>query len=263
MCTQCSVGCVNGTCRKDNGHCIDGCKATFFGKLCDKSCSANCQTDICDRDTGICEGGCMNANFHDSKCKGPKTNTLFDFWRMVWQEKSGKIVMLTNLIENEKPKCDQYWPDVGQEKDFGSLRVTVENEKEYAFFFERTLQLTNKKTKETRKILQFHFTMWTDHGTPDPVQLMLFHRNVKDAKTDLTGPPVIHCAAGIGRTGTFIALDTLHEYGDKTGKIDVFEYVIKMRKDRMNMIQTLVMYVCFRYYVINDSIYIDELYTAS
>ncbi|KAJ8310249.1 hypothetical protein KUTeg_012114 [Tegillarca granosa] len=82
--------------------------------------------------------------------------------------------------------------------------------------------------------------MWPDHGTPDPVQLMLFHRKVKEVDTALTGPPVVHCAAGIGRTGTFIALDTLHDYGDKTGKIDVFEYVIKMRKDRMNMIQTLV-----------------------
>ncbi|KAJ8310248.1 hypothetical protein KUTeg_012113 [Tegillarca granosa] len=95
------------------------------------------------------------------------------------------------------------------------------------------------KTKETRHILQFHFTTWPDHGTPDPVQLMLFHRQVKDVKTDLNGPPIVHCAAGIGRTGTFIALDTLHDYGDKTGRIDVFEYVMKMRKDRMNMIQTL------------------------
>lgn len=72
---------------------------------------------------------------------------------------------------------------------------------------------------------------------------MLFHRKVKEVDTALTGPPVVHCAAGIGRTGTFIALDTLHDYGDKTGKIDVFEYVIKMRKDRMNMIQTLEQYV--------------------
>ncbi|KAJ8309677.1 hypothetical protein KUTeg_011542 [Tegillarca granosa] len=104
-----------------------------------------------------------------------------------------------------------------------------------------------EQTKETRHILQFHFTTWPDHGTPDPVQLMLFHRQVKDAKTDLNGPPIVHCAAGIGRTGTFIALDTLHDYGDKTGRIDVFEYVMKMRKDRMNMIQTLIHYVYFIY----------------
>lgn len=213
----------------------------------------------------------INANYIDGvevrhayiATQGPKTNTLFDFWKMVWQEKAGKIVMLTNLIENEKPKCEKYWPDEGQVKEFGSFKVSMTSEKEHSFFFERCMKLTNKKTKEPRHILQFHFTTWPDHGTPDPVQLMLFHRQVKDAKTDLNGPPIVHCAAGIGRTGTFIALDTLHDYGDKTGRIDVFEYVMKMRKDRMNMIQTLDQYVVLHEALLESFQYIGRSLTRT
>ncbi|KAJ8321776.1 hypothetical protein KUTeg_000247 [Tegillarca granosa] len=142
----------------------------------------------------------VNKKAHYVATQGPRQNTIDDFWRMIWQIKCGKIVMLTNLIENGK-------------------------------------------TGEIRNINHFHFTAWPDHGTPDPIQLMLFHRRYMEIESDQSGPPVIHCSAGIGRTGTFIALDALYKEGQKTREIDVYRYVHIMRENRMNMIQTKEQYV--------------------
>ncbi|XP_021350117.1 receptor-type tyrosine-protein phosphatase U-like [Mizuhopecten yessoensis] len=113
----------------------------------------------------------------------------------------------------------------------------------YAFYVIRDISITHKKTKEERQVHQFHFTKWPDHGTPDTLELVLFGRRVTSYKTQLTGQMIVHCSAGIGRTGTFIGLNALLTHGKNTGKVDIPRYVGTMRNGRMNMIQTYEQYI--------------------
>ncbi|XP_069125795.1 receptor-type tyrosine-protein phosphatase epsilon-like [Argopecten irradians] len=193
----------------------------------------------------------INANYIDSVTKsaeyiatqGPRPGTVNDFWRMIWQLNTGKIVMLTNLIEGGRPKCDKYWPDEGQPLTTTNFNIILDRERSYAFYIIRDLTVTEKKTKTVRQIHQFHYTTWPDHGTPDPNELIVFHQRVKNYEARLTGKMVVHCSAGIGRTGTFLALDALLDYGKETGNVDVLQYVKTMRKDRVNMVQTAEQYI--------------------
>ncbi|XP_033729637.1 receptor-type tyrosine-protein phosphatase T-like [Pecten maximus] len=193
----------------------------------------------------------INANYIDSVTKpaeyvatqGPRPGTVNDFWRMIWQLTTGKIVMLTNLIEGGRAKCDKYWPDEGEPLITPHFSIILDRERSYAFYVIRDLTVTEKKTKSVRQIHQFHYTTWPDHGTPDPNELVVFHRRVMNYSTVLTGKMVVHCSAGIGRTGTFLALDALLEYGKECGSIDVMQYIKTMRKDRINMVQTVEQYI--------------------
>ncbi|XP_062605502.1 receptor-type tyrosine-protein phosphatase T-like [Saccostrea cucullata] len=192
----------------------------------------------------------INANFI-SDCKGenryiaaqgPRDNTLRDFWRMIWQEDIKDIVMLTNIVENGKNKCTQYWPDKGKSMQIGLCNISLREETVYAFHTLRKLSVERKEPPSKRIITQFHYTAWPDHGTPQEVELVQFHRFVsRRIHTDV--PLLVHCSAGVGRTGTFIGLDSLLTQGRETGRINVFEFVKQMRESRMTMVQTPEQYV--------------------
>ncbi|KAJ8305552.1 hypothetical protein KUTeg_016097 [Tegillarca granosa] len=139
-------------------------------------------------------------------------------------------------------KCAKYWLPQGINMKISNYIVTVDEEQEYAFFAIRKLKLVNTEVKKTRRVVHFHFTMWPDHGTPDPLQSALFQRHVTKETSKQTGPMVVHCSAGLGRTGTFIGLDALLRRGWKTGFVDIFEYVKQMRHNRLNMVQTADQY---------------------
>ncbi|XP_060083065.1 receptor-type tyrosine-protein phosphatase kappa-like [Ylistrum balloti] len=193
----------------------------------------------------------INANYIDSveerkvyvATQAPKQNSADDFWRMVWILNSGKIVMLTNLVEGGKEKCVKYWPDEGDPMTTQTFDITLQRERDYAYHVVRSITLIERKSKEKREIQQFHFTNWPDHGTPNTLEFVLFHRRVKLHRTVLPGQMVIHCSAGIGRTGMFIALDALLDFGKKYDRINVRHFVNKMMKDRMNMIHTVEQYI--------------------
>ncbi|XP_062578851.1 receptor-type tyrosine-protein phosphatase gamma-like [Saccostrea cucullata] len=192
----------------------------------------------------------INANYiKDNKgdaayiaAQGPKNNTLTDFWRMIWQEKVKDIVMLTNLVENGKNKCTQYWPTKDKAMNVGPCEVSLLEEKTYAFYIVRKLSVQRKNTKERRELTHFHYTAWPDHGTPEEIGLIHFHNAVTKGKhpDDIL---LVHCSAGVGRTGTFIGLDSLLRQGRETGRINVFDYVKQMREDRMTMVQTPEQYI--------------------
>ncbi|XP_069117582.1 receptor-type tyrosine-protein phosphatase epsilon-like isoform X2 [Argopecten irradians] len=175
--------------------------------------------------------------------QGPLRSTIDDFWRMTWILNCGKIVMLTNLVEGQKEKCAKYWPDEGDPISTKTFQITLNRERHYASQVVRNITITDRKSKETREITQLHFTSWPDHGTPNALELVLFHRRVKLCHTRLPGQMVIHCSGGVDRTGLFIALDALLDFGRKHQHINIRSYVNKMRKNRMNMIQTVDNYV--------------------
>lgn len=192
----------------------------------------------------------VNANFMDGYSRkqmyiasqGPNKVMIRDFWRMVWQHRVSKIVMLTNLIEACKKKCEQYWPDEGTQK-YGDLSVFIVNTTKYSDFVIRTFELS-KENENSRIVIQFHFTTWSDHGAPTyPTTLLAFRRKVINFKPEDTAPILSHCSAGIGRTGTFIAMNYLLEQAQAEGVVDVLKCAQQMRINRVNMIQTLEQYV--------------------
>ncbi|CAC5388871.1 Tyrosine-protein phosphatase 2,Tyrosine-protein phosphatase corkscrew,Tyrosine-protein phosphatase non-receptor type 6 [Mytilus coruscus] len=175
----------------------------------------------------------------------PKMVTIRDFWHMIWQENVGKIVMVTQLEENKKKKCERYWPEtVNEPMVVDNYIVTMKEYRKHTVYVYRLLTVSNKNVKNVkeREIHHFHFTEWPDHGVPDSIKVVNFYRKVKSKACDQLGPMVVHCSAGIGRTGTFIAIDALYENGKKVGYINVMECIQMMRKDRMNMVQTYEQY---------------------
>ncbi|XP_056003710.1 receptor-type tyrosine-protein phosphatase T-like [Ostrea edulis] len=174
--------------------------------------------------------------------QGPKKTTIKDFWRMMWQGNIKTVVMLTNIVENGKNKCSRYWPDKDQPLCIGPCTVTLSEEVVYSFYVVRRLCVQNKEALRKRTITQYHYTAWPDHGTPEEVSLIQFHRAVLKTH-QRRSPLLVHCSAGVGRTGTFIALDTLLEEGRKSGEVNVLEFVKSMREDRMTMVQTVEQYV--------------------
>ncbi|XP_061170765.1 receptor-type tyrosine-protein phosphatase alpha-like [Saccostrea echinata] len=157
---------------------------------------------------------------------------------MVWQEDVFVIVCLTNLKEGGKNKCAQYWPAIYDKIQTGSIKIRNLEERIYANYTERRFKVQNDLEKKDREVLMFHYTRWPDHGVPDPLNLVVFHRQVmKKSPQNLGKYTLVHCSAGVGRTGTYIALDALYREGERNGKVNVPMYVRTMRKDRMNMIQ--------------------------
>ncbi|XP_056002719.1 receptor-type tyrosine-protein phosphatase mu-like isoform X1 [Ostrea edulis] len=174
--------------------------------------------------------------------QGPKKTTLKDFWRMMWQGNIKTVVMLTNIVENGKNKCSIYWADKDEPLCIGPCTVTLSEEVVYSFYVVRKLCVQNKEVIRKRTITQYHYTAWPDHGTPEEISLNQFHRAVLKTH-QRRSPLLVHCSAGVGRTGTFIALDTLLEEGRRSGEVDVLEFVKSMREDRMTMVQTVEQYV--------------------
>uniref|UniRef100_K1R1S9 protein-tyrosine-phosphatase n=1 Tax=Magallana gigas TaxID=29159 RepID=K1R1S9_MAGGI len=204
------------------------------------------------RGSGEASSDYINANFISSTdsenqyiaSQGPKQNTLNDFWTMIWQENVSQIVMLTNLKEGVKIKCTHYWPEETRARLYGNIVIKNVEEKQYAFYIIRKLTVSHKEQNKSRIVTQYHYTTWPDHGTPDPLSLVVFHSHVMRTMTNRNKSQIlVHCSAGIGRTGTYIALDALYKAGKASGKINVAEFVKIMRANRMNMVQTYEQYM--------------------
>ncbi|XP_071118633.1 receptor-type tyrosine-protein phosphatase alpha-like [Haliotis cracherodii] len=175
--------------------------------------------------------------------QAPNKKTVGDFWRMIWEHSCSAVVMLTGLVEETKVKCEQYWPVDGV-MDFGLFTVEVEVTQIRANFTMRHMKVTSKATGESRTVIQFHFTSWPDHGVPDTLALASYIWLVRQTVAGRNGPLLVHCSAGIGRTGTYIAVDSLIDQAREEGVVDVLGYVSVMRGQRKNMIQTAAQYEC-------------------
>uniref|UniRef100_A0A4W3JKV4 protein-tyrosine-phosphatase n=1 Tax=Callorhinchus milii TaxID=7868 RepID=A0A4W3JKV4_CALMI len=192
----------------------------------------------------------INANYIDGyhrprhyiATQGPMQETVKDFWRMIWQENSASIVMVTNLVEVGRVKCCRYWPD--DTEVYGDIKVTLVETEPLAEYVIRTFTVQKKVNHEIREIRQFHFTSWPDHGVPCyATGLLGFVRQVKFLNPSDVGPLVVHCSAGAGRTGCFIAIDIMLDMAESEGVVDVYNCVRELRSQRVNMVQTEEQYV--------------------
>uniref|UniRef100_A0A2C9KWW3 Protein-tyrosine-phosphatase n=1 Tax=Biomphalaria glabrata TaxID=6526 RepID=A0A2C9KWW3_BIOGL len=158
---------------------------------------------------------------------------------MLWEQKVEVVVMLTKLVEHARFRCEKYWSDSG-ETMFGAFQVSLVSAQSYTDYTIRTFKL--QKNQERRHVVQFQFTSWPDKGIPDsPWALVDFQRRVSALKT--TSLPVVHCSAGVGRTGTYIALQNIVNQAMTTGHMDFFNTVVRLREDRTHMVQTAEQYV--------------------
>nr|XP_011451000.2 receptor-type tyrosine-protein phosphatase kappa isoform X5 [Crassostrea gigas] len=174
--------------------------------------------------------------------QGPTKTTMDDIWRMVWQEKSRTVIMLTNPTETGKKKCEQYWPEPNETKDYAGIKVKFVSVESHPDFSIRTFHI--QKDGENRTIKQFHYTTWPDHGVPKfGHSLLLMRQKIRTYDPLNNGPPIVHCSAGVGRTGTYIAVDVNLEQAKHEGIIDVHNFVQLMRTQRVNMVQTLEQYI--------------------
>ncbi|XP_064190677.1 protein tyrosine phosphatase receptor type Db isoform X14 [Anguilla rostrata] len=200
---------------------------------------------------GIPGSDYINANYVDGYRKqnayiatqGSLPESFGDFWRMIWEQHTANIVMMTKLEERSRVKCDQYWPTRGTET-YGLIQVTLLDTVELATYCVRTFALYKNGSSEKREVRQFQFTAWPDHGVPEhPTPFLAFLRRVKACNPPDAGPMVVHCSAGVGRTGCFIVIDAMLERIKHEKTVDIYGHVTLMRSQRNYMVQTEDQYI--------------------
>uniref|UniRef100_A0A7N8WT85 protein-tyrosine-phosphatase n=1 Tax=Mastacembelus armatus TaxID=205130 RepID=A0A7N8WT85_9TELE len=178
--------------------------------------------------------------------QGPLPGTKDDFWKMVWEQNVHNIVMVTQCVEKGRVKCDHYWPFDQDPLYYGDLIVQMLSESVLPEWTIREFSICSEEQLNfTRLVRQFHYTVWPDHGVPETTQsLIQFVRTVRDYvnRTPGSGPTVVHCSAGVGRTGTFIVLDRVLQQLDTKDTVDIYGSVFDLRLHRSHMVQTECQY---------------------
>ncbi|XP_010878660.3 tyrosine-protein phosphatase non-receptor type 2a [Esox lucius] len=179
--------------------------------------------------------------------QGPLRNTCGHFWLMIWEQNSKAVIMLNRVIEKGSEKCAQYWPtDEDHSVSFTDTGfvVTLVKEEDMSYYTIRLLELRHTETGETREIYHFHYTTWPDFGVPEsPASFLNFLVKVRESGSLEVehGPAVVHCSAGIGRSGTFSLVDScliLMSKRKDPSSVDIQKVLLDMREYRMGLIQT-------------------------
>ena len=208
----------------------------------------------------------INASYFDGyhnrrayiSCQGPTDEMIDDFWRMIWQHRIQTVVMLTNLVESGEIKCKKYWPDENKIEKFGNIYVKFDYQEVFADFILTNLVVTKSILHDNARLQVKHlqFTSWPDKDVPKYVTpLVEFYCKVTSMHRD--GPLLVHCSAGVGRSGTFIGLDFLMDQADSEGRVNIYKCVDNMRIARVNMVQTPDQYV-FLHQALSEALQTSE-----
>ncbi|MGH0135036.1 UNVERIFIED_CONTAM: hypothetical protein FKN15_056474 [Acipenser sinensis] len=224
---------------------------------------SNMLMESCDRKKFIASQGCL-------------ATTVNDFWEMVWQERSCVIVMTTREVEKGRNKCVRYWPEPEEMKEFGSYLVRHVSEHDAVDYTLRVLEISPlnqvrtttippnpalnnttlrvleisplNQSDDLREIWHYQYLSWPDHGVPaEPGGVLSFLEQVNSKQSELrsAGPIVVHCSAGIGRTGTIIVIDMVINTINTKGldcDIDIQKSIQMVREQRSGLVQTEAQY---------------------
>ncbi|EGC31635.1 hypothetical protein DICPUDRAFT_99148 [Dictyostelium purpureum] len=220
------------------------------------------------------DGDYINANYINGEvpnsyryyiaCQAPLPSTVKDFWRMVWEERSSVIVCLTKLEENGKKKADVYYPETSQQpQEYGSFWVHLHKKVMFKDIGVSSLHLYKKGEEFPREVVLLHYGQWPDCGAPPSsshirtLSVMVNTFKQRGNAKSTNGPVIVHCSAGIGRSGTFISINInmakIERYSNDPTQINISikDSVLELRRQRKGMVQTLDQYI-FIYKVIND-----------
>ncbi|XP_026568999.1 tyrosine-protein phosphatase non-receptor type 6 isoform X1 [Pseudonaja textilis] len=215
-----------------------------------------------DRDVNVPGSDYINANYIKNELFSPEEcsktyiasqgcldATVNDFWQMIWQENSRIIVMTTREVEKGRNKCVPYWPEVGSSKEYGPYIVENVGDREAIDYKLRQLRLSPINNSEAvRDIWHYQFLSWPDHGVPsEPGGVLNFLDEINRMQDSVpgAGPIVVHCSAGIGRTGTIIVIDMTMDMISTKGldcDIDIPKAIQMVRSQRSGMVQTEAQY---------------------
>uniref|UniRef100_A0A673XCS0 Tyrosine-protein phosphatase n=1 Tax=Salmo trutta TaxID=8032 RepID=A0A673XCS0_SALTR len=174
-------------------------------------------------------------------CQGPLPNTCPDFWQMTWEQSSSMVVMLTTQVERGRVKCHQYWPNPDSTATYGRFQLACLTEEGNSAFLVRDMTLTHLESEEVRELTQIQYVAWPDHGVPDDsMDFLDFVSLVRSKRAGKDEPMVVHCSAGIGRTGVLITMETALCLMECSQPIYPLDIVRTMRDQRAMMIQTPV-----------------------
>ncbi|XP_021936587.1 uncharacterized protein LOC110838077 isoform X3 [Zootermopsis nevadensis] len=196
--------------------------------------------------------GPKNASKYYIACQAPLASTVTDFWRMIWEQQSKVILMLTDLVENGVEKCADYLPPsevLDCHRLFGDFQITLKKREVKELYIISTLQLKNLETNSWREVMHLWYVSWPTQGVPDDVSSVIAF--LLEARPYMRGGPcVVHCSPGTGRTGAVIACDLCIRDFETLRIVDVPRCVARLRRDRAGAVQTRDQYV-FIYHVIN------------
>lgn len=173
--------------------------------------------------------------------QGPLSSTCIDFWYMIWEQESSLVIMLTTVVERGRIKCHKYWPATDETVLYGSVSVTCTRDESHDSFAFRDFTLTHADCDQTRVVTQMQYLSWPDHGTPDsPGEFVEFVEVVRETreKSAAITPTVVHCSAGIGRTGVLILMETAACLVEANQPVYPLDLTRVMRDQRPAMIQT-------------------------
>ncbi|XP_040063544.2 tyrosine-protein phosphatase non-receptor type 4 isoform X1 [Ixodes scapularis] len=171
--------------------------------------------------------------------QGPLPNTTIDFWEMVWEQQCTLVVMLTTLVERGRIKCHKYWPDLYETDTYGHLQVSCVRQKETPSFAFREFTLINTQNREERHISHMQYLAWPDHGVPDDASdFLTFVQRVRRSRDGMVEPTVVHCSAGIGRTGVLVLMETAMCLVEAHEPVYPLDLTRDMRDQRAMLVQT-------------------------
>ncbi|TPP61852.1 Tyrosine-protein phosphatase non-receptor type 4 [Fasciola gigantica] len=199
--------------------------------------------------------------------QGPLPSTYGDFWQMCWEQHVNVVVMLTAISERGRVKCHQYWPNMGQTLSFNASRTSpipfksntqrpvvelqletvreeIDSDFAYREFLITPLAQSRRASTPTdagnRRVVQLQYISWPDHGVPGNTDdLITFVDRVREARGSCSRVPiVVHCSAGIGRTGVLITIETALNLMERDQPVRPIELVQLMRAQRALLIQT-------------------------